>query len=159
LTRHQEKRTVAPRVLRLASIGLLVSGCYDYRQLDSSVRPDAGTYVRVELTDGGTARVAPAIGPYILTVAGSVQSADTLGFSLSLQALQRRGEAETSWTGETLALTSADVRRIDQRRLSRGRSTIAATAFTAVGVAIVYAIAKAKGVVSGGSNRPPVPGT
>jgi hypothetical protein len=147
------------RGLSVAAIALCLSGCYEYRQIDTTRQLSAGTYVRVELTDAGTASVAPAIGPYALTVEGMLQSADGQRLTLSLQTVRRRGEGETNWNGESLALDRSDIRFLNERHTARGRTALAATAFTAAGAALVVAIARAKGLVSGNAGRPGVPGT
>jgi hypothetical protein len=73
--------------------------------------------------------------------------------------VRRRGEADTQWNGDRVSLGRADIRNIDERRADRGRTALAATVFTAVGVGLVAAFAKMKGLVSGNGGRPPVPGT
>ena len=146
---------------RLGVIGMavLLTGCFDYHRIDAAPENAGGKYVRVELSDAGTSNVVPAIGPYVLYVEGEVESADTQGMTLTLRAVSRRGEGIAKWNGEKLSLKSVDIRAIRERLLSRRKSTIAGTAFGALGVALVFVIAKATGLVSGGPNNPPIPGT
>ena len=147
------------RRVRITSLALVLCSCYEYRQVDPSAQLSGGTYVRVELTDNGTARVTPAIGPYALAVEGAVQAVDAQGLTLSLQSVTRRGEGESKWNGETLALDRADIRGINERHTARGRTAMVATASVAAGAALLIAIARATGLVSGSGGKPPVPGT
>ena len=81
------------------------------------------------------------------------------GVALRVTTLRRRGEGETRWTGDLLQLNREDVRYMSERKLSRGRSLIAGSSFGALGIGILYAIAKSTGLVSGSPSRPPTPPT
>ena len=143
----------------LVGITVLLTGCFDFQRIDSSPLSAGGKYVRVELSDVGATNVVPAIGPYVLSVEGEIESADAQRVTLALRSVSRRGEWSAKWNGEKLSLSPIDIRTMQERRFSRAKSTIAGTAMAAVGVGLVYLIAKAVGLVSGTNSRPPLPGT
>ena len=142
------------------AFALLLSGCYSYQGVELSRQVSTGgKHVRIELTDAGTANVVPAIGQFVLSVEGLVAEAGAQGLTLSLESVTRRGEGSAKWNGEKLTLAVGDIRRLEERRTSRGRTAIAAAGFGGAGVVLLIAIAKSTGLVSGNPNRPPVPGT
>lgn len=152
--------THAARRTGLVTLAVLSSGCYTYRPLSLDAPPATGSAVRVELTDRGTSDVTPAIGPGVLVLEGALlASGEREGIRIAVASLQRRGEGATQWTGQELALTRDDIRVASERQLSRGRSIAAATGFTAAGVALLVAIARATGLVSGSPGGPKVPPT
>jgi len=147
------------RVATLVGSALLASGCYSYRDVAPSTPLPNDAMVRVELTDAGTQRVTPLIGASVLYVEGAIQRNGNEGVALRVTTLRRRGEPEARWTGDLLQLNREDVRYLSERKLSRGKSAIAGTSFGALGVALLYGIAKATGLVSGSPSRPPTPPT
>ncbi|HEX4936397.1 MAG TPA: hypothetical protein VFV33_24620 [Gemmatimonadaceae bacterium] len=147
------------RAAALVGVAVLTSGCYTYRDVSTSAPLPHDTMVRVELTDAGTTHVTPTIGASVLYVEGALQRSSAEGVTLRVTALRRRGEPDARWTGDLLQLSKEDVRYLSERKLSRGRSIAAGASFGALGVGLLYAIAKATGLVSGSPSRPPVPPT
>ncbi len=145
------------RVAALVGGALLASGCYTYRDVSPSTSLANDTIVRVELTDAGTQHVTQAIGSQVLLVEGALQRNGNDGIALRVTSLRRRGENETRWTGDLLQLNREDVRYMSERKLSKGRSVIAGSGFGALGIGLLYAIAKSTGLVSGSPSRPPTP--
>jgi hypothetical protein len=151
-----------PRIagsIQLGITAIVLASCYEYRQIDLQNSLPNGMAVRVELSDAGTANVVPAIGPSAAFVEGTIQNADTGSVTLSLEVVRRKGQEEARWHGETLMLRRGDIRDIEERKTSRGRTAIAVAAVTSAGVALIVAVARATGLVSGNPSRPPVPGT
>ncbi|MCC6931363.1 MAG: hypothetical protein IT359_20415 [Gemmatimonadaceae bacterium] len=147
------------RVAVLVGSALIASGCYSYRDVAPTSPLPNDAIVRVELTDAGTERLSPAIGASVLYVEGAVQRNGNDGVALRVTTLRRRGEPEARWTGDLLQLNREDVRFMSERKLSRSRSILAGSGFGALGVALLYSIAKATGLVSGSPTRPTPPGT
>ncbi|MEO7965820.1 MAG: hypothetical protein ABIT38_18060 [Gemmatimonadaceae bacterium] len=142
------------------SLTLLSTGCYTYQDLAPGPSVATGSIVRLELTDGGTADAAKTIGPYVVTLEGPVQAADQEGITVSVTSLRRRGEGDTQWNGESVNIGRGGIRFLRQRTSSRGRTALALGAFTALGVGLVVAIAKAVGVSATSSPvRPHPPGS
>lgn len=132
------------------------TGCYRYVETAPGA-VTAGTEVAIDLSSTGTASVKPALGDFVTTVEGNVTEANGAGITLSLVSVKRRGDVSPStWSGESLHLTSADIAGVKARQFSRGRTTAAWVALGAGTVGLVAAIAKATGLIggSGGTGKP-----
>ena len=135
---------------------LLLAGCYAYHPTTPAAI-GIGSYVRAELTDAGAASVQPAIGTSVLWIEGEVREANERGLTLALRTVNRRDFGESSWNGETVSLTAGDIRFLNERVLSRGRTTAMVSALSVGGLGLIYAIAHATGLVAGSTGRPPPP--
>ena len=138
---------------------LALVGCYRHVPVEG-ISVANGTRVIVDLTSTGSARLRPSIGDLVTMVEGDVAESTTSGMTLALVAVRRRGEvASSNWTGEQIQLAAEDIAQVRRTELSRGRTTIASIALGALGVGLVYAIARAAGLVSGGDGgrKPPAP--
>ena len=146
------------RCIRTLVVAVLLSGCYAYQPMTAGA-PSTGKYVRAELTDAGAAAVAPAIGSNVLWVEGEIQSTDDGRITVALRTVNRRTFGESTWNGETVSLAAGDVRTLQERVLSRGRTTAFVSVVSAGAIGVIYAIATASGLVSGSSGRttPPPP--
>jgi hypothetical protein len=136
-----------------------VAGCYRYVPAANLAVP-TGSRVSVELTSAGTATLRPTLGDFVTKIEGDVTQATPSQLTLALVTVHRRGEiAPSTWHGESIQVGSSDVETVRQRQLSRGKTTAAFIALGAAGAGLVYAIAKATGLVSGdvGSRPPPNP--
>jgi hypothetical protein len=134
------------------------TGCYRYVVTEPG-SITTGTEVAVDLSSAGTASVKSALGDFVTQVEGSVTESNGSGITLSLAAVKRRGDVTPStWSGETLHLTTADIAGVKTRQFARGRTTAAAVALGAATVGLVAAIAKATGLIGGsGGGGKPVP--
>ncbi len=145
------------RAVALIGAAVLLSGCFHYVPIATPAAA-AGSRVRIELSDVGVGTVAPVLGPNVEWVEGTVQPGQGVGLTLSLNAVQRRGEGIATWQGETVLLQPADVRDVRERRLSRARTILAASGALVAGTVGIIAIAHAKGSASGnGGGKPPPP--
>ena len=135
----------------------LLSGCYHYIPVaNTSLAP--GTLVSVNVSTRGAERLSPSLGTSVSVLDGAVVSANGGGMTLALKSIRRRGELQpSSWAGEPISLAADDVERVQERRLSRGRTFAAATALVAGAVGVIIAIAKASGNASGGPGGRPIP--
>ena len=148
-------RIVAPAILLLVSV---VSGCYRYVPTTrTSLAP--GASVSVALTLQGSINVAPRIGNNVVSLEGTVSDTDSSGgITLSLLSVTRRGEnLASTWSGESLRLSSEDIAEISGKQLSHGRTVAAWTALGAASVALIVAIAKATDLVGGSNGGRPIP--
>ena len=144
------------RVL-VVGVSLLGSACFSYRAVPvTSI--GTGTEVRITLTDAGTTSLTPAIGTYVSSLEGTIRSADPQAFTVALASVTRRGAGESRWNGELVTLGPSDIRDMELKHLSRSRSWTAASLFVAGGVAVITAIAKAKGHTDA-NGRPVTPGS
>lgn len=135
------------------------TGCYRYVETAPSAIA-AGTEVAVDLSSAGTLNVKPTLGDFVTQLEGSVLEANGAGITLALMSVKRRGDvAPSTWRGESLTLTTADIAGVKTRQFSRGRTTAAWVALGAAGVGLVAIIAKATGLIdasgSGGKQVPP----
>jgi len=135
------------------------TGCYRYVETAPSAIT-AGTEIAVDLTSAGTVNVKPALGDFVTQVEGNVTESNGSGITLSLLSVRRRGDvAPSTWSGESLQLTTADIAGVKTRQFSRGRTTAAWAALGAGAVGLVAIIAKATGLIdasgSGGKTVPP----
>jgi hypothetical protein len=149
---------VRPVVFLVLSLGAF-TGCYHYVAADrASLAP--GTPVAIDLTNRGMVNVSPRIGDNVMTVEGNVTEAAGSGITLTLLAVQRRGEnLASTWEGESIHLAPEDIDDVRRRELSRSRTTIASVALGAAAVGLVIALAKATGLLqsSGMVKGPPPP--
>ncbi|MBA2687944.1 MAG: hypothetical protein H0U64_07575 [Gemmatimonadaceae bacterium] len=127
---------------------LMLAGCYETTPL-GDVAPATGQEIIVELTASGGTRLAQYLGPRAQTISGTTISAkpDSLGISVR-QVVRDNGE-EQFWRGEEVRIARSDISRVSERRLSRGKSSLAA-ALVAVGA---YAIHRAFGGASSDEGR------
>ena len=137
-----------------------LAGCY--RNVPTEpVAVSTGTEVVVELTSSGTTRLTPTIGSFVTKVQGMVTAADGGHLTVGLSAVTRRGELHpTQYHGETISLDTGDIEQIFTRTVARGRTTTAFIALGAVSVGLIYALAKAVGILESsgtGNPTPPVP--
>lgn len=148
-------RIVVPTTLLLVSA---LSGCYRYVPTTrSSLAP--GESVSVALTLQGSVNTAPSIGNNVASLEGTVSGIDSSGdITLALLSVRRRGEnLASTWSGESIRLSSADIAEVSTKQLSRGRTVAAWTALGVASVGLIVAIAKATDLVGGGSGGRPIP--
>jgi hypothetical protein len=99
------------------------------------VTPDRGQEVRLELTDEGSVRMAPMIGPRIGAIDGKVIEPGDTAIVLAVQAVVAQSGRSMNWSDERLTVPRSAVSSIRTRTLDRKRSWIAA------GLTVVGAIA------------------
>ncbi|HVT41141.1 MAG TPA: hypothetical protein VHE78_19045 [Gemmatimonadaceae bacterium] len=144
------------RFVIVVAAAVILTGCYVYHPITTSAA-STGKYVRAELTDAGSASVAPAIGTNAVWIEGEVQEARDARLTVTLRVVNRRDLGESTWNGETVSLSAGDIRTVRERVLSRGRTATTVSLLSAGGIGVIYAIAHATGLVSGSSGRPPTP--
>jgi hypothetical protein len=135
---------------------MTVAGCYRYVAKDvTSLAPN--TEVSVDLSASGMNNVKPAIGDGVTGVNGRVTEVNGTRFTLALTTVRRRFDGASNWNGETLQLATTDFDRIREKQLARGRTTAAAVGLGAVGVGLLFVIAKATGLVYSSGGGKPIP--
>ena len=144
------------RSVSVVAAAVILTGCYVYHPITTNAA-STGKYVRAELTDVGSTSVAPAIGTNAIWVEGEVQEASDARLTITLRAVSRRDMGESTWNGETVSLNAGDIRTLQERVLSRGRTATTVSLLSAGGIGVIYAIAHATGLVSGSSGRTPPP--
>lgn len=137
--------------LFVAALVPTLVGCYLNRPLLGP--PEPSMRVAMMLTDVGRAEEASRLGPGTFRVEGSVVAATDTAFVLSVSGVQPIRGAFVPWAGETVSVQRSHVAQTYERRLSTGRTAVAAGA--AVGL-VVAAIVTAKLFGFGGDDIPVV---
>jgi hypothetical protein len=126
----------AMRLRRVLTMSLLLptlAGCYRLTPIEGAAT--TGQEVRLSLSDEGSARMAPMIGPRIAAIDGRIlETADT-AYTLAVTAVVGQGGRSMAWSNERLSVPRAAVSSVRTRTLDRKRSWIVA------GLGIVGAIA------------------
>jgi hypothetical protein len=145
-----------PRVTRLAVLALLpaITACYTVQPITSPA-PAAGSRIVAELTDAGTAMMAPWLGPGALEIEGLVESATEEEWRLALIRVDHRQRGVVSWNREEVVFPRSALSGVAVRTMNRKRSILAAVGIT--GGALL--VARLVGLVTVGDGAPPGGGT
>ena len=118
----------------MVSLFLVASSCYRFTPIEGTA-PAVGQEVRLSLSDEGSVRMAPLIGPRIDAIDGRiVQSADT-SFVVAVEAVMTQNGRSMTWSMERLTVPRGAVSSIRTRTRDRRKSWIVA------GLGVVGAIA------------------
>lgn len=122
------------RVLTLASLFIVATGCYRFTPIEGAA-PAAGQEVRLSLSDEGSVRLAPLIGPRIEAIDGRTLEVTDTAFVVAVEAVLMRGGRSMTWSMEKLTVPRGAVSSIRTRTLDRRKSWIVA------GLGVIGAIA------------------
>jgi hypothetical protein len=136
-------RTRVSCAIAAGLIGIL-GGCYRLSPVEGSA-PPAGMDVRLALSDEGSVRMAPLIGPRITAIDGRVLESGDTSFVLSVQAVVAQSGRSMNWSQERLAVPRSAVESVRTRSLDRKRTWIAA----GLGVAAALALGDLFGLGTG----------
>jgi hypothetical protein len=102
---------------------MVFAGCYSYTPMTSPV-PDAGSSIRIDLTDAGSVQLAPTIGQRVESIDGqSVTSTDTAVAVQVLATISQSGIV-AHWNKERVDVPRSAIERIRGRQLDTKRSLI-----------------------------------
>jgi len=145
---------------RLAvAIGWLpvLAGCYTYTPI-TTLQPAPGTNLSLVLSDEGRMQSVRQVGPYAMRIEGELVQASSDDLVLAVSDVVDIRGTRSKWTGETISLPRTYVLTTYQKRFSRSKTALVATA---VGAGIVAIIAGRNLLGFGGSgntgNIPPDP--
>ncbi|HEX6534564.1 MAG TPA: hypothetical protein VF041_08200 [Gemmatimonadaceae bacterium] len=130
---------------------LLLCGCYVTVPL-ASTSPGPGTRLHVQLTDNGSGNLARYLGPNVISVDGRLLQATDTAMSLSVNTVGMRDGDEQFWKGETVSLPKQAIATVQQKKLSRWRSGLLASALIVGIVAIKGATGGTAGTPGGAGN-------
>lgn len=124
--------------LRRIAVGwwVLAAGCYAYRPL-GTVEPSADTELSLALSDQGRVEAASTLGSSVGRVEGKVVNSNDTAYVLHVTRVQNIRGAVSPWTGETVIVPRAWVGNVTERRFSRSRTYLVASAFTAALTAFI----------------------
>lgn len=131
-------------LVRIVLLVLAFASCYRFTPIEGAT-PERGLEVRLELSDEGSVRMAPMIGPRISAIDGRVLEAGDTAIVLAVQSVVAQGGRTMGWSQERLSIPRVAVASVRTRTLDRKRSWILA------GLTVVGAIAlgEAFGIGSG----------
>lgn len=132
---------------------VVLGACYRYAPMDAA--PAAGAAVRMHLTEGGAAQMAPVLGAGTTSVTGRVLSATDTGLVLAVTETGRNGGERVTWSGERIAVPSGALASAERRSLHPWRTLGVAGVGVAAG-ALIAAIVSALDSSSGGDDGGPI---
>jgi hypothetical protein len=113
---------------------LAVNGCYRLTPIEGST-PAPGLAVQLALTDEGSVRMAPLIGPRIGAIEGKTLESSDTALVLAVQAVVAQSGRSMAWSQERLVVPRGAVASYRTRTLDRKRTWLVA------GLSVVGAIA------------------
>ena len=113
---------------------LLMASCYRFSPIEGAA-PERSQHVRLALTDEGSVRMAPLIGPRISAIDGRVLEAADTAIVLAVESVVGQAGRTMAWSQERLSVPRNAVASIRTRTLDRKRTWIMA------GLTVIGAIA------------------
>lgn len=101
---------------------IFAGGCYGY--YPATTPTPVGRDVEVTLSDSGSFALARQVGPSTAVIDGRFASDSGNAILLSVTGVRRRDGSEVDWKGERLAVPRLVVTKVEERRFSRGRTTL-----------------------------------
>lgn len=114
----------------------IVAGCYTYTPL-TTLQPAPGTNLSLLLSDEGRMQTARQVGPYTMRIEGQLLSATPADYVLAVTDVVDIRGTRSKWTGESVPLPRTYVAMAYEKRFSRGKTALLASAVTAGIVAII----------------------
>ena len=119
---------------------VLLTGCYvNVPLVGSRPEPVPGTRLVIELTDQGRVGMERQLGPEVARFEGALVSRSDTSYELGVSSVIGLWGSQTRWQGERVAIRVDYVRRMSERRFSKGRTVAALGAGAAGFVALVLA--------------------
>src|ERR1044071_5972026 len=110
----------------IGTLMVLLGGCYGY--YPASTPAPVGRDVQVTLSDSGSFALARQVGPSTAAIDGRLASDSGNAMVLSVTNVRRRDGSEIDWKGERVTVPRPIVIKVEERRFSRGRTTLFAGA-------------------------------
>lgn len=134
------------------------AGCYGYQPVEPGI-PEPGTHVRADVSQAAADRLTQTFGPGVLQLRGMVveQQTDRLSMVVDVYSTARNGDL--SGNNAAIWLPFNDIRLIEEKKLSRGRSVILGAGFLAGAVALTSIVADSGRKLEDEEEPPPPPGT
>ena len=142
----------------LAAAALAVNvGCYSYVPVDGTSLA-AGKELRVNLSDSGSAALAPYTGPLTGAIDGRITEVNDSTLVVSVAQLTRRNGVEETWRGETVRVPRTGVASVERHQLARGRSALLVGGIAAAAAVIALSLGGGDLLGGRGSGGPPIGG-
>jgi hypothetical protein len=101
---------------------IVLGGCYGYYPPETPA--PVGKNVEVTLSDSGSFALARQIGPSAATINGRLTSDSANAIILAVTGVRQRDGNEVDWKGERVSVPRPLVVKLEERRFSRGRTTL-----------------------------------
>jgi len=101
---------------------VFLGGCYGYYPPETPT--PVGKSVEVTLSDSGSFALARQIGPSAAAINGRLTSDSASALILAVTGVRQRDGNEVDWKGERLSVPRPLVVKLEERRFSRGRTTL-----------------------------------
>ena len=124
----------AAAILLVMSV-LSTGACYSYVPVTGA--PVAGQELALAITDRGRVALAERLEPEVDELRGTLVSKTDSSFTLAMKQTVTLRRTTSTWTGESLTVSSAFVGTVRNKQLSRGRSWLLAGSATAAAVAFI----------------------
>lgn len=129
----------------------LVGACYVYAPV-MTPEPPEGMRLALDLSDQGRAALVTSVGPDVARVEGTLLS-DTGGqYLMRISDVLGTQGTRTKWTGESVSVPQAFVKRVRERKLSGRRTAFAVAGLVGSMVGLMAGTGLA-GFGSGGNDR------
>jgi len=113
------------RLVPLVALGsLLFSGCYTYVPSDAA-RLDPGSQLEFELNDQGRVAMDERLGPEVATVDGTLVAVTDSQYGVRVARVRYLDGTSSAWGGEKVDLQQQYVKRVLERKFSKGRTLVA----------------------------------
>jgi len=144
------------RRLTLA-IGFLpvLAGCYTYLPV-ATLQPALGTNLSLVLSDEGRMQSTRQVGPYAMRIEGELLQATPDDLVLAVSDVVDVRGTRSKWTGESVSLPRTFVMTTYEKRFSRSKTVLLATAI-AGGIVGIIASRGLLGIGGHGENGPTPP--
>lgn len=123
---------------------LVFAGCYGYYPAPIGA-PAPGKRVAAELSDSGTLMLEQTVGPDVAAVEGRLLRVTDADIELAVTTVRQHNGTTSGWRGERLVVSRGLLSRLQERRLSRGRTTLFAVAFVIGSISLRNAFESASG--------------
>jgi hypothetical protein len=154
------------RVPRIALVGRLIvaigvlpllAGCYTYLPV-ATLQPAPGTNLSLVLSDEGRMQSMRQVGPYAMRIEGELLQATPADFVLAVSDVVDIRGTRSKWAGESVSLPRSYVMTTYEKRFSRSKTIMMATA-VAGGIVALIASRNLLGLGGSGDNgtTPPDP--
>ena len=132
-----------------------VTGCYQYVPVTTAT-PAAGREVTIDISDRGRVALASQLGPGARRVHGRILQAGDTAYVLGLSGVEYLGTSSLAkWSGEVVSVSRDYVTDVRERRLSRGRSWLAAGLVVVLAAAVSTIAIVGFGSEGGDTRTPP----
>lgn len=143
-------------LLRYSALCCGLTGCYSYVPITPGDAPPAGEPVALEISDAGRVGLSDRFGPGLMRVEGRLTTSPVQEYALNVHRVAFIGAPTSRWSGELVRIDRGFVGRIQQRKLSKGRTAFA-VGVVVLSVAAVFITADLAGFFEGSGAGPPEP--